>query len=123
MSPTTSRKSSSSWQDNLTIALGIWLLLSPAFLQYSGVAPENWVTMGAGGILVILMIGARLAFHVWEEWLGVVFGALIAIAPWIAGFTASTRPTVNCVVCGLAVMVLTGWRIFDYTRHHGEMTA
>ncbi len=123
MSSTTSGKSSSSWQDNLTIALGIWLLLSPAFLRYSDVSPENWITTGAGGILIVLMVGARLAFRVWEEWLGVVFGALIAIMPWIAGFTADTRPLVNCLVCGLAVMVLTGWRIVDYTRHQGQMTA
>ncbi len=47
----------------------------------------------------------------WEDWLGVVIGALIAISPWLANAIDSQFVVMNAVIVGVAVLSLAGMEI------------
>ncbi len=125
MSPMASKVALSAILDNLMLMIGGWLFFSPAILGYSGGNPESWVAVSGGLALIVLMLAARLAFRVWEQWLGILIGAILAALPWIVGFAAMPKPTINMVACGVAVAVLAGWRIHahNHTRGRGPMAA
>ena len=98
------------WEDWISVALGLWLLVSPWVLDYGQVAvTQNAVLLG------FLLIAAEFVelnlFRVWEEWLNVVLGAWLVVSPWILG--ASLVPMVNCVVVGLLVLILALYEIWD----------
>jgi hypothetical protein len=47
----------------------------------------------------------------WEDWIGIVIGALIAISPWMVNAVDSQFVVINAVIVGVLVMSLAGMEI------------
>lgn len=92
-------------QDWINLICGILLFVSPWALGFSGdhmAARAAWV----GGVVIFLMGGAALAqFAEWEEWVALIVGALVVIAPWVLGFAAIHAAMWSCVVLGIIVVL------------------
>lgn len=94
----------SHWEDWLSWGLGLWLCISPWALHFD-LAPGPTRTAVITGVLLILVEAVTLSvFRSWEEWLNVVLGLWLIVAPWIVG--ASGAATVNFVVVGVVVLAL-----------------
>src|ERR1019366_4709258 len=113
-------------QDWVTPLIGAWIFASPWAIPYvvagdvpgtkldaaaaltvisSAAAWDHWLI---GLALFVLGIAAVVAHRVWEEWASVALGVLLAVSPWVLGFTNIPGLTWNAVIAGAAVAVLSG---------------
>lgn len=74
------------WQDWLTGAIGLWLIVSPFLLGFTppeGVAAPymEWNFVIVGVLVLLLAAVALSAFSVWEEWVGGVLGVWLVVSP------------------------------------------
>jgi hypothetical protein len=97
------------WQDPLNGLLGIWLIISPWILGFSGTGRPQAVTLVAGVILLLSSIGAMSAPHAWEEWLDTIIGVLLVISPFALGFAGEHAARDNAVIAGIVMIVLSLW--------------
>lgn len=90
--------------DVVNLSLGGILFFSPWLFDLSGGAP--WQTASIVGIIIaVLSIAALAAFAVWEEWLNLVAGLALIVAPWLLGFQDKQAMTID-VAIGVVVAVL-----------------
>ena len=102
------------WQDWITLALGIWVLISPWVYGFaaSGVATANAVVLGA---VVIVYSAVELSVpRVWEEWLMLIGGLWLLVSPWVLGFEAKTAAVWNTAVSGIVIALLAVWALGQF---------
>ena len=94
------------WQDVTMMILGFWLVLSPFVLQYAaltGIASLNSYVFG------LAVVGfAALALYrpqTWEEWVNLVLGIWLILAPLVLGFRDETVSTANHFIVGLLIVI------------------
>jgi uncharacterized membrane protein HdeD (DUF308 family) len=59
-----------------------------------------------GGVIIFAMgLVALMQFAEWEEWIELIVGALVIIAPWALGFAAIQAAMWSCVVLGVIVVL------------------
>ena len=104
------------WRDSANLILGLWLFFSPWILQFRELDYAVWNAWALGVVIAIAAFAALTQFHEWEEWVSLLFGAWLVIAPWVLGFTASAFATWNHVVVGLLVAGMASWSIYQ-ARH------
>jgi uncharacterized membrane protein HdeD (DUF308 family) len=92
-------------QDWINLICGVLLFVSPWALGFSGdlmAARTAWV----GGVIIFVAgIAALVQFVEWEEWIALIVGALVIIAPWALGFAAIQAAMWSCVVLGVIVVL------------------
>jgi hypothetical protein len=90
--------------DVANLSLAVVLFFSPWLFDLSSGAP--WQTASVVGIIIaVLSIAALAAFALWEEWLNLVAGLALIVAPWLLGFQDS-RAAAIFVAIGVAVASL-----------------
>jgi uncharacterized membrane protein HdeD (DUF308 family) len=108
-------------QDWINLVCGVLLFVSPWALGFSGdlmAARTAWV----GGVIIFIMGGAALMqFAEWEEWVALIVGALVIVAPWVLGFAAIHAAMWSCVVLGVIVALSSISEI--WAVHHPAATA
>ena len=77
------------WAHLLTALAGIWLMASPAVLDYADPARDNDRIVGP-------IIASMATIAIWEltrplRWVNVILGAWLLIAPWLLGHSPSAR--------------------------------
>jgi hypothetical protein len=88
---------SKQWQDLLNTLLAIWLFFSPWVLQFgdhaaqppagsAGAQAAAYNAWWLGAIVLLVSVSALIQMQLWQEWLNLIFGAWIFIAPWVLGF-------------------------------------
>jgi uncharacterized membrane protein HdeD (DUF308 family) len=93
-------------QDWINLICGVLLFVSPWALGFSG-DPMAARTAWIGGVIIFVMgLVALMQFAEWEEWVALIVGALVIIAPWVFGFAAIHAAMWSCVVLG-AIVVLS----------------
>jgi hypothetical protein len=96
------------WQDWTSFMLGLWLAMSPWVLDYSH---HEAATANAAFLGLALALGAHFEASfdaVSAEWLNVMAGAWLVVAPVMLGFTAAPEAAANSVAVGALVVVLAG---------------
>lgn len=97
------------WQDPANIVLAIWFFVSPWVLQFGDVSTARSgaeIVAAQGGALtaawnawilsVIVFIVAMSAMGrlaLWQEWINMLLGAWIFVAPWVLGFGYGLDPS------------------------------
>ncbi len=98
-----------SWLDVANVVLGIWLIVAPLV----GVGASTGLAAGnsyvAGVVVAILAVAASRRPYLWEEWLNLLVGVWLILAPFALRFTAQTGPTWNQIIVGLLIVVDAGW--------------
>ena len=93
-------------QDWINLICGVLLFVSPWALGLSReimAARTAWV----GGVVIFVMgVAALVQFVEWEEWVALIVGALVILAPWVLGFPTLHVAMLSCVVLG-AIVVLS----------------
>jgi uncharacterized membrane protein HdeD (DUF308 family) len=62
-----------------------------------------------------------MQFAEWEEWVALIVGALVIVAPWVLGFAAIHAAMWSCVVLGVIVALSSISEI--WAVHHPAATA
>jgi hypothetical protein len=88
--------------DVANLVLGAILFIS-SWIFGSGPASQNAFVCGV--VIVVISLAALAAFAVWEEWLNLILGLWLVIAPWVLGFTGTAATNVHVAV-GSIVAIL-----------------
>src|SRR5437868_4957995 len=94
------------WQDWVMLVLGVWLFLSPFILGYPDFGNTASVNSFVFGIIVAALALAALGRpQMWEEWVNLVLGLWLIVAPFALGFRAETAASTNHIVVGLLIAI------------------
>ena len=96
--------------DVMNLLLGTILFFSPWLFSLSAGAPRQ-IASTMGLFIAVLSVAALAAFAVWEEWLNLIAGLWLVVAPWLLGFEDSNAVMVD-VVIGIVVVVLATFEIW-----------
>lgn len=92
------------WQDWVNLILAIWLFFAPAFnLAPSTTGVIAWNGYIFGVAVAVFAIWALAQPHRWEEWINLVFGVWLIIAPFVLGFTDHTGSMWNHIIVGVII--------------------
>jgi hypothetical protein len=58
----------------------------------------------------------RTSNRTWEDWLGILLGIAIALAPWVVEEIANQPAVINAAVVGFAVMMLAELDLVSFRR-------
>jgi hypothetical protein len=108
-------------QDWVNLACGALLFISPWVLGFSGemaAARTAWV---GGAVIAVMAVAALMQFAEWEDWVALIAGVLMIIAPWVLGFAAMYYAAWAFVVLGLVVALASIWEI--WIVHHPAAAA
>jgi hypothetical protein len=111
------------WQDWLNLVIAVWLFISPWVLNFAAVVPGSGLpgavaAMAAAwnawilGVLVFLISLAAVRQHrSTPEWVNVLLGTWLFVAPWILGFTAATAVAWDHWVVGAVIAISGIWSL------------
>lgn len=106
------------WQDYVNLVLGVWLIVAP----WIGVGVHNdlaaWNSYVAGFAVAILSIAAIARSRLWEEWLNLVVGLWLILAPFVLYFTAQSGPTWNHIIVGVVIAIDAAWAAVRLQARH-----
>jgi hypothetical protein len=92
----------------LNVIAGIWLIISPFVLGYTG-ADATWNPIVFGAAVIVLAL-ARMAGGVqalWASWLNMAIGVWLFISAfWLA---SSSQASWNVGILGVVVFILGAW--------------
>jgi SPW repeat len=103
---------SNRWQDWANLALATWFFFSPWILQFAsnlstaertaggaaaqgfsqGLSNASWNAWVLSVIVFLVAISAISRVELWQEWLNLLLGAWIFVAPWVLGFATGSQP-------------------------------
>jgi len=52
----------------------------------------------------------------WDDWLGILFGIVIALAPWIVEEVSNSPAVVNAAIVGFLIMILAEADLVNFRR-------
>jgi hypothetical protein len=61
-------------------------------------------------------LGLRSSRREWHDWLGIILGILIALAPWIVEEESNSPAVINAAVFGVIVMILAEADLVRFRR-------
>lgn len=97
------------WQDLVNALLGAWLVGAPWVLGFQSALVASAVTVAIGALLVASSVEAMQVPQAWEEWLDVMLGIGLMLAPLLFGFNGVAPALQNALVTGGLVTVLALW--------------
>lgn len=91
------------WAHVLAALAGIWLMASPAVLDYADPARDNDRIIGP-------IVASLATIAIWEltrplRWVNVILGAWLLIAPWMLGHPPDARW--NSLAAGALILALS----------------
>jgi hypothetical protein len=90
----------------LDVVAGIWLVIAPFILNYTGMSMQNDIIVG---VAVAVLAASRLMGEgyriAWPSWVNAILGVWLIAAPFVMGY-ANTTATWNDVVLGIIVAIL-----------------
>ena len=119
------------WQDWVNLLLAIWLFISPWVLQFAAgnatapaagndfpAANAAWNAWVLGVIVFLVALSARSRMEFWQEWINLLLGIWIFIAPWVLGFVALSAASWDHWVVGALVFLISVCNIAAARRQH-----
>lgn len=91
---------------NINILLGIWLILAPFLLSYSGLSTPTWNDIIIGilviGVALLRTFGYGMAG---TSWVNVVLGVWLILAPFVLNYRSNATPRWNDVILGILIVI------------------
>lgn len=97
------------WQDGITAVLGVVLFITPFVFGDTSQTAAAW-TAYVGGVLLFVFGVGSLLFQ-WDptvEFLPLIDGVLIFLAPWVLGFNGITAMAWSAWVIGVLAFISAG---------------
>ncbi len=112
------------WASGLNILAGLWLIISPWVLGFSGMQGAVWndVILGAAVAGIGAIRAGWLVEQPWLSWVNLVLGAWIFISAWVLSFAGNSTALWNSLIVGVIVFVLAGWSALGSPGSQGHPT-
>jgi hypothetical protein len=106
-------------QDWGTLIAGLVAALSPIWVSTTGERDARWALIALGALLAVTALcSLALPGVVATEWLAVLFGLLLFVAPWVLTYTDRTAALWTSWVVGAIAVVLGGFSVPASARTH-----
>lgn len=103
------------WQDWINLVLAVWLFISPWLLGFAvggsamgGAAPvanAAWDAWIFGIVTAVVALSAMSRFAAWQEWISLLIGVWLFIAPWALRFSAARTAAWDHWFVGLLIIL------------------
>lgn len=112
------------WRDWLLLAFGVWLVISPFVLGYGGpgVGMAMWNPIIVGVAVIIFAAAVVMKPQQWEEWINLVLGVWLILAPFILGFTQLQAALWNHLIVGALIVAGAVWSLMQMRAHNVRHT-
>lgn len=123
------------WQDWANLVLAIWLFISPWVLNFGAgganagaggsatpAADASWNAWVLGVIVFLVALSAIGRMQLWQEWINLVLGIWVFIAPWVLGFAGLGNAAWDHWIVG-ALVFLISVCILAEVRQGRQLTA
>jgi SPW repeat len=101
-------------QDWGTLLAGLYAALSPIWVSTTGERDAYWALIALGVLLAVTsLFSLGLPGVVATEWLTVLFGVLLFVAPWVLTYTDRVGASWTSWVVGAIAVVLGGFAGFS----------
>jgi hypothetical protein len=105
-------------QDWGILIAGLYAALSPIWVSTTGERDARWALIALGALLAITALcSLALPGVVATEWLAVLFGVLLFVAPWVLTYTDRTAASWTSWVVGAIAVVLGGITLPSMRTH------
>jgi uncharacterized membrane protein HdeD (DUF308 family) len=109
------------FQDWGTLLAGAYAALSPIWVSTTGERDGFWALVVLGALLAVTaLFSLAMPGIVATEWLTVLFGVLLFVAPWVLTYTDRSAASWTSWVVGAIAVVLGGFSIPARYRTHGR---
>jgi hypothetical protein len=99
------------WEDFLSAAIGVLIILSPAFAS-SDATTAVFISAGLTGVLVCaLALLELMLIQRWEEFIELACGAWMIASPFVLEYVGALRSW--HIVLGALVMLLAGFELWQ----------
>jgi hypothetical protein len=98
------------WQDIASLLVGMWLVISPFVLGFTGAAA--WITVVLGLCVVLFAVEGFIIPSYLEEWGEIFLGLALLAAPWTVGYEPEWA-TISSMVSGILVILLGASELMD----------
>jgi hypothetical protein len=118
-------------QDWIIVVLAVWFFLSPWILLFGSNVPPAQVSATAvhavsnaawnawvlGVIVFLVALSAIGRMEIWQEWINLVLGAWIFVAPWALGFAIGPYPSAKWDhwIVGALIFLISASNLFSPT--------
>ena len=107
--------------DWATLVAGLYAALSPIWISTTGERDARWALIVLGALLAVTALcSLALPGVVATEWLTVLFGVLLFVAPWVLTYTERTGASWTSWVVGAIAVVLGGFAVPASNRTRGQ---
>ena len=108
---------------NWLVALaGLWEVIAVFMLGYTASSAALWNALIVGVVLLVLGVWAALSNQETTDksldWINVVIGLWLIIAPFILGYTAIGAAMWNDIIVGIVVVVFEVWAALTIGHLH-----
>ncbi|HEX8135247.1 MAG TPA: SPW repeat protein [Actinomycetes bacterium] len=108
-------------QDWGTLIAGLYAALSPIWVSTTGERNAFWALIVLGALLALTaLFSLGMPGLVATEWLTVLFGVLLFIAPWVLSYTDRVGASWTSWVVGVIAVVLGGFTLPISMRTHRQ---
>jgi uncharacterized membrane protein HdeD (DUF308 family) len=110
-------------QDWATLIAGLFAALSPIWVSTTGERDAFWALIVLGALLAIAaLVSLALPGVVATEWLTVLFGVLLFVAPWVLTYTERVGASWTSWVVGVIAVALGASAVPASNRVHRQAT-
>jgi uncharacterized membrane protein HdeD (DUF308 family) len=108
-------------QDWATLIAGLFAALSPIWVSTTGERDGMWALIVLGVLLAVAaLVSLAMPGVVATEWLTVLFGVLLFVAPWVLTYTERVGASWTSWVVGAIAILLGGSAIPASNRVHRQ---
>ena len=112
-------ESRAKWADWANVVAGVWLFFSPLFGWGVMTPAAAWNAYACGMTIAVVAAIAAARPGRWQEWINLVVGMWVFIAPVVLGFWAFAAPLWNHILVGGLVAGLSLWALFRRQQMQG----
>jgi SPW repeat len=110
--------------DFIKLALAAFLILTPWVFGFTSAAVASGNAWISGAVIGSVSVVAIFALAEWEEWVSLIFGAWVAISPWLLGYHATVISAMRAnAAIGVAVVLLAAAELAMINRSPPHVTA
>ncbi len=106
------------YQDWITLVCAVLLFISPWILAFSGDVTATRAAWITGVVVAIFAVAALVQFAEWEEWVSLLLGVWMIVAPWVVGFSGVGVAVAAFVVLGIVVALASMSEIWQIRHPH-----
>ena len=105
-------------QDWVNLVCAVLLFISPWILAFSGDVTATRAAWITGVVVAIFAVAALVQFAEWEEWISLLLGVWMIVAPWVVSFSTVGVAVAAFVVLGLVVALASAAEIWQVRHPH-----